>query len=101
MIVTEYFVDGTEPEDHCPLHVGRSLFGRLAGWVAGPQAPVSARGAGPVDADEPVAAPAAPAAAPAQAVTEAPEPEKKRGFWSRLFGRKDKKAEKPAPKRQQ
>lgn len=103
MIVTEYFVEGTEPEDHCPLHVGRSLFGRLAGWIAGPQAAVSARGAGNAEIDEPAAPPAAPAVAQAPAVTETPEPEKKRGFWSRLFGKRDKKAEKPekpAPKRQ-
>lgn len=103
MIVTEYFVEGTEPHDHCPLHVGRSLFGRFAGWMAGPQAAVTARGAGNADADEPVAAPTAPAVAQAPAVTETPEPEKKRGFWSRIFGKRDKKPEKPekpAPKRQ-
>lgn len=104
MIVTEYFVDGTEPEDACPLHVGKSIFGRLAGWIAGPQAAVSARGAGTADPEEPVAAPAAPAVAQAPAAAQEPEPEKKRGFWSRLFGRKDKKphsGDTPAPKRKQ
>ena len=28
MVYTEYFVRGTEPEEHCHLHVGRSLFGQ-------------------------------------------------------------------------
>ena len=32
MIGTEYFERGTEPGEACHLHVGRSLFGRLAGW---------------------------------------------------------------------
>ena len=31
MIGTEYFVRGTEPDETCHLHVGRSIFGRLAG----------------------------------------------------------------------
>lgn len=102
MIVTEYFVAGTEPEDTCPLHVGRSLFGRLAGWIAGPQAAVASRStASSADPEEPAVAhtPAAPAQAPS--ATEDPEPEKKRGFWSRLFGKREKKPEKPAPKRPQ
>ena len=36
MIGTEYFERGTEPGEVCHLHVGRSLFGRLAGWFGGP-----------------------------------------------------------------
>ena len=32
MVGTEYFVRGTEPDEVCHLHVGRSLFGRVAGW---------------------------------------------------------------------
>ena len=109
MIRTEYFAAGTEPEDACPLHVGRSLFGRLAGWVAAPAGGVASRSA---SAEAPAEAPAAttaaaPAAAPAAAAE--PEPEKKRGFWSRLFGRRDKDDDKngkkkdekkPAPRRQ-
>ncbi len=106
MVTTEYFASGTEPEDHCPLHVGRSLFGRLAGWLNGADAPVTPTRASAGVAEEPAAA--APAAAPAPAepaVAQAPEPEKKRGFWGRLFGRKDKADDrkkdekKPAPRR--
>lgn len=107
MIATEFFAAGTEPEDHCPLHVGRSLFGRVAGWLNGPSATVTQSRAGGDVADEPAAAaPAAPDAPAAPAVAQAPEPEKKRGFWSRLFGRKDKADDrkkdekKPAPRRQ-
>jgi penicillin-binding protein 1A len=90
MVVTEYFAEGTEPGDFCHLHVGRSIFGRLAGWLAGPQGTVSARRASVDDDDEPVAKPSAPAAPEAPAVAKAPQPEKKRGFWSRLFGRRDR-----------
>jgi membrane carboxypeptidase/penicillin-binding protein len=98
MVVTEYFATGTEPEDSCHLHVGRSFFGRLAGWIAGPQeGTVTARRAAEDD-DEPVVKPSAPAAAPAGEVAQAPAPEKKRGFWSRLFGRRDRnEAPKPKP----
>ncbi len=90
MLRTEYFVAGSEPEDSCPLHVGRSLLGRIAGWFTEPRGNVNASG---VEArtstrgEEPVAAPPAPAAAPAAEAT--PEPRKKRGFWGRLFGRGD------------
>jgi penicillin-binding protein 1A len=90
MVVTEYFAEGTEPGDFCHLHVGRSIFGRLAGWLAGPQGTVSARRASVDDDDEAVATPSAAAAPEAPAVAKAPEKEKKRGFWSRLFGRRDR-----------
>ena len=104
MLRTEYFAAGTEPEDSCHLHVGKSLLGRFAGWFATPGGQ-TARGAGPADAaDEPaVAAPVAPDP-PAPGVAAAPEAPKKRGFWGRLFGRgDDKKPEKkdPAPRRRQ
>ncbi|MGD9905676.1 MAG: penicillin-binding transpeptidase domain-containing protein, partial [Vicinamibacterales bacterium] len=92
MIATEYFVRGSEPADVCHLHVGRSLFGRLAGWLGGPRDEVTEHRAADHAPAEPATAPAAapPAAAPAVAAAPAPEP-KKRGFWSRLFGRRDKK----------
>ncbi|MEP7116624.1 MAG: penicillin-binding transpeptidase domain-containing protein, partial [Acidobacteriota bacterium] len=103
MIATEYFVAGTEPEETCNLHVGRSLLGRLAGWFSAPESATQQRGGDHVAAAEPAAAPVA---APATTVPEAaqtPEPEKKRGFWGRIFGRKDRddgeKTEKPNPKK--
>ena len=108
MIRTEYFAAGTEPKDTCPLHVGKSLFGRLAGWIAPPKGDVAAPSASADVHDEPAAAPA-PTAAPAPVAVAQPEPEKKRGFWSRIFGRRDKDDDKnvkkkdekkPAPRRQ-
>lgn len=92
MLMTEYFVRGTEPTDTCHLHVGRSLVARMGDWFRG--SPSVSREAPPA----PPAAPPAVVAAPAEAqeVVEAePEPQKKRGFWSRVFGRGgDKKNDK-------
>jgi penicillin-binding protein 1A len=117
MIYTEYFVKGTEPRDVCPLHGGRSLLDRLAGvFGAGEETrPVSAEDLGlpaprptsTAGAPAPPAPPAAPAAAPPApkpAEPKAAEDGKKRGFWSRLFGRGDdkkneKKDEKKDPKK--
>jgi penicillin-binding protein 1A len=89
MIYTEYFVRGTEPKDTCPLHVGRSLFDRIAGWF-GPTPSVSPDRASGRRDPEPVPAASAetPARARSDASVENPAPEKKkRGFWSRLFGK--------------
>ncbi|MEZ5416073.1 MAG: transglycosylase domain-containing protein [Vicinamibacterales bacterium] len=105
MIATEYFAAGTEPGEVCHLHVGRSLFGRLAGWLSAPGGEVESRapsaGLGETaPAAEPQSAPAPQAAEVAQA----PEPEKKRGFWSRIFGRRDrtdKKKDEPPRRRRQ
>lgn len=105
MIATEYFAAGTEPGEVCHLHVGRSLFGRLAGWLSAPGGEIESRApsAGPAEhapAAEPQSAPAPQAAEAVQA----PEPEKKRGFWSRIFGRRDrtdKKKDEPPRRRRQ
>ena len=98
MLVTEYFVAGTEPQETCHLHVGRSLLGRLAGWLGTPASPPSqpqqsADHAEPVEPAQ-VVAPVSPAQQ-APAVAGTPEPEKKRGFWSRMFGRRDRNAPEP------
>jgi penicillin-binding protein 1A len=86
-IVTEYFVRGTEPTETCHLHVGRSLFARMAGFFSAPAAPART----PVKIDEPAPAPTVARAEPeAHRAAEPPAPQKKRGFWSRLFGKKDK-----------
>jgi penicillin-binding protein 1A len=91
MIGTEYFERGTEPGEYCHMHVGRSIFGRLAGFFGGSSGTVTERrAADTVAADAPAAAPVSPAQVE-PAVAEAPPPvEKKRGFWSRIFGRGDK-----------
>lgn len=108
MIRTEYFAAGTEPEDTCPLHVGKSLFGRLAGWIAPPKPAEAPRPSTETAEEAPAAAPVS-ALQTAPAAAAQPEPEKKRGFWSRIFGRRDrdddknekkKDEKKPAPRRQ-
>jgi 1A family penicillin-binding protein len=111
MIYTEYFVKGAEPSrDLCPLHSSPSFFDRLAGaFGAGDeQRPVSAEEVGvtPPRATSTSGTPAPPAAgAPTARPTDPPTAEKpqepkKRGFWSKLFGKgndKDKKDEKKDP----
>jgi penicillin-binding protein 1A len=97
-IVREYFVRGSEPQETCHLHVGRSLFARVGDWFSAPSATrVSSQTA------EPPPPPVAVAAAdPKPTVADAPPQPKKRGFWSRLFGRRDRSAErdekKPRPR---
>jgi 1A family penicillin-binding protein len=97
MVYTEYFARGTEPRDVCPLHAPRSIFDRVAGlFGAGPEPPPARESDLGLPA---IAAPAPTAGAPAAApvpqptpqptvtVREEPKKEKKRGFWSRVFGR--------------
>jgi penicillin-binding protein 1A len=94
-IYTEYFVTGTEPTEYCDLH------GRFHGGVLGAIASVFGGGPEPAPAPAPVPV-ATDGAAPAAVVTEAAvaapapavQPEKKRGFWGRLFGGGGKKTEK-------
>jgi 1A family penicillin-binding protein len=94
MIYTEFFKRGTAPEDSCPLHPSPSFFDRIAGlFGSSPGEPVSPEAAGlPGSGQAPP-----PAATGTTATSPAPtapseraspgEPKKKRGFWSRLFGR--------------
>jgi len=112
MVYTDFFVRGTQPTHVCPIHSAPSLLDRLAGVFGGgdDRRPVSAEEIG-VPAPMPTrtsgtAASAPPAPAPKPAAAKKPdpkveddkeEPKKKRGFWSRLFGRGDK--EKPPPKK--
>jgi penicillin-binding protein 1A len=91
-VYTEYFAKGTVPNDECPIHSVVHLEGRRAGgsvWTM-PRVPVSdARptlATGRVLDEEERRAEAPPVQDP-----DVKEPEKKkRGFWSRLFGRGDK-----------
>jgi 1A family penicillin-binding protein len=100
MIYTDFFVRGTQPTHVCPLHTERSLLDRLAGVFGGGDEghPVSAEEVGlpapvPARTSGEAAPPPAPAAKPASTTKKptekAEEPKKKRGFWSRLFGRGD------------
>jgi membrane carboxypeptidase/penicillin-binding protein len=103
MVITDYFRQGKAPSEICPLHPGGNLLATMGGWFGkdGPK-PVAASELGlPAQS-----APGVPAVAPAEADTRRPAdpdkagneepPKKKRGFWSRVFG-KDKQAP-PAPR---
>lgn len=87
MVYTEYFDRGTEPTSYCELHPAHGILGTLAGLFghdvnpAPPRiedtgtrpgiAPIAVATSGESDRIEPPA----------------PEPKKKRGFWSRIFGK--------------
>jgi 1A family penicillin-binding protein len=110
MIYTDYFVKGTQPTTVCPLHE-ENLIDALAG-AAGVQLQVGA----PVSAEQAAFPPPAPASTSGRGSPASPSAEpdtsggtveepqnKKRGFWSRLFGGGDdkgkkKKDEKPPKK---
>ncbi|BCS34742.1 penicillin-binding protein [Luteitalea sp. TBR-22] len=110
MAYTEYFRKGTEPQGECEEHQGASFLDKLAGFFGKDNdvKPVSAEQAGlppasiprdiptPAEREEAAEAPGRAAEARADAreeapkAAEAPREEKKRGFWGRLFGRRDK-----------
>ena len=91
MIYTEYFVRGSQPSTVCPLHDDRNFIDALAGVFGKdsgpPPVPVGATGL-PVPPPAPASTSGTiPARTPpAAADAEEPAPQKKRGFWSRVFG---------------
>jgi 1A family penicillin-binding protein len=109
MIYTEFFQKGTQPSTVCPLHVAPSFLDRIAGVfgrepgtpvtaeIAGLPAPLGTSTSGTTGAPVVERRPDAPAEA-----TKIEEPKKKRGFWSKVFGRgknDDKKDEKEADRK--
>ena len=92
MVYTEYFASGTLPTQHCDLHKGRGFFGSLASVFANHEAPPPPR---VQDTGLPLPASDVTAARVPHTMPDVSEPaQKKRGFWSRLFGRgKDKNQE--------
>ncbi len=120
MAFTEYFRKGTEPRGSCEEHTSASFMDRLAGFFGRDSAPkpVSAEQAGlpgaaiprdvpgpPVTVAEPTPRRAPEARDDAAAKdarpagrAEAGEPEKRRGIWGRMFGRRDKEPERKKPK---
>ena len=97
MVITDYFPRGEVPTEVCPLHPGgANMLQRLAGWF-GKDAPagVASESALGLPAQsspgvKPEETPAGDeAAAQPRANQDEKKKEKKRGFWSRLFGRKD------------
>jgi penicillin-binding protein 1A len=97
MVYTEYFVRGSEPSDYCPVHIGafNAIVGTGGAIAGAPEAPQSSTPLVTGAALPPPPPPPAPAA-----VEPATAPEKKRGFWSRIFGigkRDEKKDDKKKP----
>jgi 1A family penicillin-binding protein len=108
MIYTDYFVKGKQPTELCPLHPSPTFMDRVAGMfgageptkpvraddVALPPAQTGTTGARPpspppqVHADDPATD------------SKADAPQKKRGFWSRVFGKDGKKDDQDNPKDQ-
>ena len=123
MVYTEYFVKGTQPNTVCPLHRAPSFFDRIAGVfgkdsdtppvaadVAGLPPPASVSTSGALPPGSPVARPTAPERDKdgKDDKDEKVEQPKKRGFWSKVFGRgkdddkkddKKKDEQKPAEKK--
>ena len=100
-VYTEFFVRGTQPGETCDVHAGRSIFTRLAGWIGGasPSAPAQDRAVSrTADREEDPSVRQAESRSEEPAVTAAEAPKKKRGFWSRIFGRGDKNDEKKRPR---
>jgi len=100
MTYYENFVAGTEPTETCPIHgrvIGNPLRALAALFSSKPSAPVqpAVAHAPPVPAAETDRAPVTP-------TVETPPTPKKRGFWGRIFGgkdRDDKKLKDREPKR--
>jgi penicillin-binding protein 1A len=108
MIYTDYFVKGTQPTEECPLHQDRGFLDALAGVFGKdsgpPPMPVGATGL-PTAPTPPHSAGTAGAPATQTAPAEVEQaPEKKRGFWSRIFGggkKNDDKKEQDRKKEEQ
>jgi 1A family penicillin-binding protein len=86
MVYTEYFARGTEPTALCDLHPIGGFTGAVASVFPAGEKPSPVH----IEPNRPpaVVANSAPAPPPAKAD---PEPaKKKRGFWSRIFGGKDR-----------
>ena len=106
MIYTDYFVTGTQPTTICPLHPSASLMDKLAGLFGGgkPELPIPPEQAGlpPARAGTSGVSNRPPVAASGGSdeirggTTE--EPPKKRGFWSKVFGKRDKSGDEQKPK---
>jgi penicillin-binding protein 1A len=87
MVYTEYFARGTEPTTSCLLHGSRGFFGVFASVFgrdryAHARVEVTQPDAPPEPQNPPVVS------QPKEAPPEAAAP--KRGFWSRVFGKRDK-----------
>jgi len=85
MAYTEYFVEGTEPTESCPIHrrILTSPFRALAALIS------PGRAASPTQSSpqqQPAARVAEATPPPPPPTTPQPEQPRKRGFWSKVFG---------------
>jgi 1A family penicillin-binding protein len=86
MVYTEYFARGTEPTAICHLHPTRGIMAKLGGIFGAEEKPAPPR----IEDTGIVPVPVATTGTfPSIEVPPQPpqEPRKKRGFWSRIFGR--------------
>ena len=97
MIYTEYFAKGTAPTAFCDQHPARGIMTKLAGLFGGSDD----RPSPPRVEDTGIAAPVATSTSGAlpQVEDARQPPKKKRGFWSRLFGRDREPDEQAPPKK--
>ena len=96
-LLTEFFRKGTQPTTVCPLHAYTTYIAEDSTDALNPTGEPIARPpvAPPVPTSgSPAPFPSARPVDPPKEAAKPAEPEKKRGFWSRLFGRDDKKNEK-------
>lgn len=97
MIYTEYFVQGTQPTALCPVHPGY-FADAVADAASADQIPRAVADQTRIPPPKvPTSGVSPPAPAPERAepvhggeVSKTEPPQKKRGFWGRLFGRGDK-----------
>jgi penicillin-binding protein 1A len=92
-VYTEHFVAGSEPIEYCNLHgrFGHGVLGALAAvFGVGSSDPAPAPSAVATDGtsaqSSAVVATTAPMAAPAPASESPAPPQRRRGFWSKIFG---------------
>jgi penicillin-binding protein 1A len=89
MVYTEYFDRGTEPTSYCELHPTHSILGKIAGVFGAGEKPAPPH-VEHADTDTGTRSPSVAVATggDVERVEAAPlPPKKKRGFWSRIFGR--------------
>jgi membrane carboxypeptidase/penicillin-binding protein len=107
MIYNEYFNRGTEPTSFCELHPTRGILGKIAGifGTEKPAPPHVQDTPASTDTGTVTASVAVSTGGNVEHVETPPEaPKKKRGFWSRLFGKgkadnRDEAQEPAAPKK--
>ena len=91
MVYTEYFARNTAPSTYCELHSGRGFFSRIASALRTAEDSPAPRIADVgVSTPIPSAAPPAVGTSGATQIPPTAEVNKKRGFWSRIFGRGEK-----------